>query len=146
VIVLADVARVAVLFLVNDAHGAVVVVVVAVRMFQTSVDEVIHVVAVRNLLVPAVRAVNVRRALDWIAAVGVDVADWNHVLVDVILVRVVQVAVVQVVDVAEVLDGRVTATRTVNVVVVGMFLALPRVRNVPAHRKLSFKLSGMAKQ
>ena len=79
-----------------------VVAVCAVRVMQVAVDEVVGVVAVRNGLVTAGRAVDVR---DVVAAAGVrrragirvGRAHCDDVLVDVRLVQVVQVAVVQVV-------------------------------------------------
>ena len=43
----------------HDVDGPVVVAVVAVRMVQMPVHEIIHVVAVRHRLVPAARAVHV---------------------------------------------------------------------------------------
>jgi len=80
----------------------VVVAVVAVRVVQVAADEVIDVVAVRHRLVPAALAVDVA---DLVAAAvvrrgtrgRVRGVDRQHVLVDVVAVRVVQVAVVQVV-------------------------------------------------
>jgi hypothetical protein len=77
-----------------------VVAMIAVRMMQPSVHEVIDVVAVRDGFVTAPRAVrmprtsHVRRALRRVC-----LADRQHMLIDVVVMRVVQVAVVQIVDV-----------------------------------------------
>jgi len=94
-----------------------------VRMVQVPVDEIVDVIAVRNRLVPAARAVPMtggvtgavvaaRRAFDRIGG-----ADAENVFVVVILVRAVQVAVVQVVDVTIMENGRVAAAGTVLMVV-----------------------------
>jgi len=102
--------------------------VVAVRMVQVPVHEVIDVVAVRDGLVAAAGAVLVigvvpaafvfRRAL-----VGILAADVNHVLVDVVLVRMVQVPVMQVIDVAVMNDRGMPAARAVNVVMIRVLFA-----------------------
>ena len=105
-----------------------VVAVLAVRVVQVTVDQVIEVVAVRHGLVPAVGPVDVgglvplasvaRRAVSGIGSVHLEA-----VLVRVIAVGVMEVAPVEVVDVISVLDGNVPAVGTVDVVVVGMLFA-----------------------
>jgi hypothetical protein len=77
-----------------------VVAMIAVRMMQSSVHEVIDVVAVRYGFVTATRAVgivprtsHVRHALRRVC-----LADRQHMLIDVVAMRVVHVAVVQIVD------------------------------------------------
>ena len=50
-------------------------------------------------------------------------ADFEHVLVDMVVMRLMQVAVVEVVDVAVVLDGRMPAVGAVDVIVVVMLVA-----------------------
>ena len=98
---------------------------IAVLVVQASVDQVVDVVAVRNRFVSAAGAVHVTRfvigaAVLGIAAVGVAVGDLDHVLVNVISMRVVKVPVVQVVDVVAVLDGDMAAPGTMLVGVVVM--------------------------
>jgi hypothetical protein len=108
----------------------VIVAVVAVRMMQAPVDDVIDVVAMWDCLVPAAGAVHVAALLArgdaLVAAVGVGLADLDHVFVvvqfAVDLVRMVQVAVVEIIDVVTMADGLVAATGTVLVIVVGMGL------------------------
>jgi hypothetical protein len=96
---------------------------IAVRMMQPSVHEVIDVVAMRNSLVSAARPMGVtgapglRRALHRIGGV-----DRDDMLVDMITVHVVQVAVVEVVDMAIVANRRMPAVWTVLVAMVGMVL------------------------
>lgn len=99
-----------------------VVAVVAVRMVQMPVHQIVGVVSVRYCGVPAVRAVAmtgvvltavvVRRAVGWVPG-----TDRQPVFVHVSVVRVMEVAVVKIVDMAVVPDRRVSAARTVLMVV-----------------------------
>jgi hypothetical protein len=99
---------------------AVVVAVVAVRVVQVAVDEVVDVVAVGDRFVAAAGAVHVA-GLVAAAARGAGVQPSGFlvgvtsrlVLVDVVTVRVMQVAVVQVVDVVAVPDRGVAAVGAV---------------------------------
>jgi hypothetical protein len=77
----------------------VVVAVVFVRVVQVPVDQVVDVVAVRDRLVTAALSVGVGRIAARVGRVAVRMVgvDLEHMLVDVVVVRVVQVAVVQVV-------------------------------------------------
>jgi hypothetical protein len=84
---------------------AVVVAVTPMGVMQVAVDEVVDVVPVRDRLVTAGRAVDVRLVVRAArvrrrACVGVGAADADTVLFDAAAVRVMQVPVVQVVDVA----------------------------------------------
>ena len=102
-----------------------VVAVVAVRMMQMAIDEVIDVVAMRHRFVAAARAMHVAGFVAVAVMVGgadvrVGGADGDGVFIDVVAVRVVQVAAVQVINVAFVCDGGVTAIRAVLVFVVGV--------------------------
>ena len=102
-----------------------VVAVVAVRVVQVPIDEVIDVVAMWHRFVTAAGAMDVSCFVAAAVVVGragvrVGGADGDAVFIDVVAVRVVQVAVVQVIDVAVVLDGGVAAARAVLVCVVGV--------------------------
>lgn len=99
-----------------------IVTVIAVRMVQVAVDEVVDVVAVRDRLVTAVGTVDVVGRV-CAACVGgaagrVSGVDVERVLFDSPRARVVQMPVVHVVDVVAVRDGGVSAARAVNVIVV----------------------------
>jgi hypothetical protein len=103
----------------------VIVAVVAVRVVQMAVDQIVDVVAVRHRLVAATRPVLVPRlvagaAVIGRAAVGIAGRHLDDVLVDVIAVGMVQVAVVQIVDVVAVANGAMTAVGTVLVRVIGV--------------------------
>ena len=94
-----------------------VVAVVAVRMVQPAVDQVVDVIAVRHGVVATARAVGV--TLMAAGRIGVAVRmlgiDPDHVLIDVILMRVMQMAVMEVVHVTLVANRRMTAAFPVDV-------------------------------
>ena len=109
----------------NDFHRAVVVAVVAVLVVQAAVYDVVGVVAVRHGFVAAAFAVDMAgTGLHGGAAVGVGGVYIEAVLVVVVVVLVVQVAVMDVVDVVAVFDGGVAAAFAVDVLVVGMGMAV----------------------
>jgi hypothetical protein len=94
----------------------VVVAVVAVRVVKVAGDAIIHVVAVRHRLMAATGTVHMARLVPTAtmvgsAAVGVRARHFDHMLVDMIFVRVVEVTVVQIVYVATVAHGGVSAAR-----------------------------------
>lgn len=101
-----------------------VVAVAVMRVMQVPFDQIVGMVAMRDLLVPAVRSVpmigSMGTAIVLVAAIGIPVVDRDPVFVDVAIVRVMQVAIVQVVDVAAVAHGHVAAARTVAMRMVGM--------------------------
>jgi hypothetical protein len=93
---------------------------IAVRMVQVAVDQIIDVVAMRHLWMSAVRtvsvcAVDLRRALR-----GIGRVDGDHMFIDVIFVHMMQMAVVKIVDMISMVDRGVPTTRTVLVGVIGM--------------------------
>jgi len=82
----------------------VVVAVVSMRMMEAAVDEVVDVVAMGNCFVPAARAMNMTGlvalvAVFWRAVIRVGRADFDRMLVDMILVGMMQMAVMQVIHV-----------------------------------------------
>jgi hypothetical protein len=100
----------------------VVVAVALVRMMEVAVDEEVDVVAVGDGLVAASRAVLVPTVMPAAGVIGraigrIRAADLDHVLVDVVAVRMVEVAVVEVVEVVAVCHRRMPAVRAVRMVV-----------------------------
>jgi hypothetical protein len=98
---------------------------IAMRMMEMAADAVIDMVGVRNRLVAAagtmdMTGVMAAAAMVRRAAVGVVAGYLDHVLVDMILMRMVEVAIVQIVDVAAVAHSGVATTRPVLVSMVGM--------------------------
>lgn len=102
-----------------------IVAVVAVRMVQVALDEVVHVVAVRHSFVAAARAMLVVGGMGLAvvvrsACVGILRAHFDRMLVIVALVGVMEVAVVQIVDVTVVFDSGVPAAGAVDMFMVLM--------------------------
>ena len=98
---------------------------IAVRMMEVAADAVIDMVGMRNRLVAAAGTMDMTgvvaaAAMVRRAAVGVVAGHLDHVLVDMILMRMVEVAIVQIVDVAAVAHSGVATTRPVLVSMVGM--------------------------
>jgi hypothetical protein len=78
----------------GQLHRPVVVAMIAMRMMQMPVHEVIDVIAMRNGFVPAARAMRVRAASLGSAVHGIGGADGDDMLVDMILMHVVEMPVV----------------------------------------------------
>lgn len=100
-----------------------IVAMVAVRMMEPALDEIVGVIAMRHGGMTAVRAVNVPGVMTRVpvlrrALVRVPVADLDRVLVNAVAVRAVQMAVMQIVDVVAVLDADMPAPGTM---MMGMF-------------------------
>ena len=95
---------------------------IAVRVVEVTVHEVVNVIAVRNGRMPTARTVDVVRivALAVVpgATVGVFARDVDDVLVVVVFMGAVQVPVMQVTNMVPVLDRDMPALRTVLVVMV----------------------------
>jgi hypothetical protein len=105
----------------------VLVAVISMGVMEMVPDEVVDVIAVRHALVTAVVGVCVLGVVLFAAMIrrtvlGMRRVDLDHVLIDVIAVRVMQMAVVQVVDVVAVLDGGVPAARPVLMGMLGVNL------------------------
>ena len=77
---------------------------IAMGMMQPSAHEVIDMVAMGHGFVPAGRAMLVRAARLRRALHGIGGIDWDHVLVDVILVHVVKMAVMEIIDMSFMAD------------------------------------------
>lgn len=110
---------------------AVIVAVVAVRMMQPAIDEVIDVVAMRDRFVPAAGAVDVTGLVPAAGrgvAIGIRSADLDDVFIDMIAMRMMQVPVVQIIDVPVVFHRSVAAAAAVSVVVIGVEFAVAHFR------------------
>jgi hypothetical protein len=93
-----------------------IVAVVAVRVVQVAVDQIIDMIAVRYRLVAAVRAVLValRMASALVvgrAAIGIGGADRHDMLIEMIFMRMMKVAVVKIVHMSLMPDSHVSAAR-----------------------------------
>lgn len=93
---------------------------VAVRVMETPIHEIVNVVAVRDCGVAAVRAMNMfcgvfRRGKTGRAVIGIPGADRNHMFIHMVAVRMVQMPVVKIIHMTFMFDGGMSATRTMNV-------------------------------
>jgi hypothetical protein len=109
----------------NDFHRTVIITVVAVGMVQVTVDEIIHMVAMRDRFVTAARSMNVSSIMSGAAMVGratirIIVAHFNAMFVYMIGVRMVKMAIMEIIHMAAVPDGNVTASGSMRVGVVGV--------------------------
>lgn len=108
----------------DDRHGPVIITVIAVRMVQMSVNEVIDMVPMWDGLMSTTRAVNMVRIVSaalvsWRASIRVRLGHLDRVLDDrSVVFHVMQVAVVKIVDVVTVLNAGMFTVGTVLVVVV----------------------------
>jgi hypothetical protein len=107
----------------------VVVAVVAVRMVQTAIDQIIEMIAVRHLLVSATLVIALARRRRTV--IRVCRVHRQDVLIVMAVVRRVQTAIVQVIDVAVMANARVSAVLAVDVLVI--------VVDFVAHATLSSK-------
>ena len=87
-----------------------------------AIHQIVHVVAMGNGFVPAVRPMNMARfvtaaAMRGCACVWVGLRDGDRVLIDMPLMGVVQMPVMEVVDVPVMHDGLVATVGSVNMVV-----------------------------
>jgi len=101
----------------RSLQRTVVIAMVSVRMVEMTIDEVVDVVAVDYRWVTATGSVDVALVVAGAfmagrAAVWIDCRYLQHAFIHMVAVNVVQVSVVQVVRMALMLDGEMTASRT----------------------------------
>jgi hypothetical protein len=109
----------------DNLKRPVIVAVIAMRVMQVTVDEIVDVVAMRHGFVAAAWTMNVIGAVTAAAMVrradgGVLVTDIDRMLVDMIAVRMMQMTVVQIIRVIAMADRDMAATRSMRMIVVGM--------------------------
>jgi hypothetical protein len=97
-----------------------VVAVIAVRMMQPALDQIVDVVAMRHGFMAAIRPVPVRCVVTagaefWIAAIRIAVTHGDDMLLGVAVLGMLKVAVIEVIDMAFVLHGEMAASGAVNV-------------------------------
>jgi hypothetical protein len=93
---------------VDDLYGPVIIAMVAMLMMQPAIDEIIHMVAMRHLLMPAAGAMDMPRFVPFMAvlrraAVRVLGCHFNDMLLDLVTFLVVQMSIMQIVDMIAVL-------------------------------------------
>lgn len=94
-------------------------------MVQMPVDKVIYMIAVRNGLMPATRPMN----MAWLmtaatmvrrATIGIAVADFDHVLINMVAMGMMKVAIMQIINVIAMAHRDVATSGTMNVIMVRM--------------------------
>jgi hypothetical protein len=101
---------------------------IAVRMMQMTIDQVVHMVTVRDWLMPAIRSMHVSGVMLgaivlWCALVRIMRAHVDHMLLnDAVISHVMQMAIVKIVSVITVTNRRMPAILAVDMsmVIVGM--------------------------
>jgi hypothetical protein len=114
----------------------VVVAVVAMRVVQVAVDQIVDVIAVRHRLMSATGPMLVSRLMAFAAvlgraAVGIGCRHFDHVLVDMVCVWVMQMPIVQVIDMITVAHGGMAAVLAVRMCVIGVVRFLARRHGRP---------------
>jgi hypothetical protein len=97
---------------------------IAVRMVQASIDQIINMIPVGNGLMAAARAMPMlglmsRSSMLWIAPIGICRANFNHVFFGAPVVNMLQMTVVEIIDVVLVTNGNMTTSRTVHMRLIG---------------------------
>jgi hypothetical protein len=106
----------------GQLHGPVIIAMIAVRMVQPTVHEIVDMVTVRHLFVSAVWSVCVCAVDFRRAAHGICGGDRDGMFVHVILMHMVKMAVVKIIHVAVMANRGVPAFRTMLMRVIGMML------------------------
>jgi hypothetical protein len=101
-----------------NLYGAMIVAMVAVRMVEFAVDQVVDVIAVRHRFMAAAGTVFMLRIMPRLVAevmtlVGIRLANGKNVFLQLVAFLVTEMTIDQEIDVAIVLNRRVTATGTV---------------------------------
>ena len=103
---------------------------IPMRMMQPAADQVIHMVAVRNRLMSAIRTMNMFRFVPRggvRASVGIGLADADDVFIHMVAMHVMKVSFVQIIGVAFMFNGGVSAPGTVLVGMILMFIAVTHI-------------------
>jgi hypothetical protein len=114
-----------------------IVAVIAVRMMQVAVDQIVDMIAMRHRLMPAAGTMHMSRIVSGAAMigrahVGIDSRYFDHMLVDVIPVHMMKMPIVEIIDMIAMPYRRVSAIRTMLMgVVLMMWMAAFRHGIVP---------------
>ena len=97
---------------------------IAVRVVQASIDQIINMTPVGNSLMATARAMLMLRimpgsAMLWVAPIGICRADFNHVFFSAPVVNMLQMTVVEIIDVVLVANANMATSRTVHMRLIG---------------------------
>lgn len=109
----------------NNLKRPVIVAMVAMRMMEMSINQIVHMVAMRNSGVATIRAMNMLRRVfvggkTRSAFAGIGRINSNRMFVHMVAVRMMQVAVVKIIHMAFMVHRRVSAIGTVDVRMIRM--------------------------
>lgn len=101
-----------------------IVAVIAVRMVEASVDQVIKVIPMRNRLMAAARTMVMRLIMSgstmlWVAPIRIRGANFNHVFISAPRFHMLQMAMVEIINVILMLNGKMAAARTMQMRLIG---------------------------
>ena len=102
----------------DDLDRAVIVAMIAMRMVQAAIDQIIDVIAMGHRLMAAIRPMHMAgimalAGLAVVAAVRVLGADLDDMLIDMIAMRVMEVPIVKIIHMVAMADGGMAAILTV---------------------------------
>ena len=112
--------------LTNHLKWSVVVAVIAVWMMQSAINQVVHVIAMRNGSVTAIGTMNVLPVVAFRterALVGIRGTDGDGMFVHVVAVRMMQMAIVKIIHVPIVHDGDMSAIFAMDMRMIGVRFA-----------------------
>jgi hypothetical protein len=116
----------------------VIVAMVAMRMMQVVINQIIHMVSMRHRLVAASWSMHVAWVVSGTAMlrstlVGIRRGNLDDVFIDVVAMDMMEMPVVQIVDMAPMMDGCMPATRAVNMRMIGLLgvHGMPRFARPP---------------
>jgi len=102
----------------------VIVAVIAVRVMEATIDQVIKVVPMRNRLMATARAMPMRLIMSGstmlrVTPIGIRGANFNHVFISAPLFHMLQMAMVEIINMILMLNGNVAAARTMHMRLIG---------------------------
>ena len=103
---------------------------VAMRMMQPAFNKIVHMISVRDGLVPATRSVDVLGRITFCAlgaAVGMRVIHFDHMFVNMISVNMMEMSIMQIIHVTLMFDGNMPAIRSMLVRVIRVLGAIVHI-------------------
>ena len=126
----------------RDSYRSLIIAMVAMRIVEMPVDQVIDMLSMRDCFMAAVRAMHVLPSVS-LAPVGRRAAfrivprDGEYVLIDMVIMRVMQVSVMQVTNVIIVHDARMAALRAVRMGMIFMLRQVTIAHRRSLHKKMN---------
>jgi hypothetical protein len=104
----------------DHRQWTVIIAMIAMRMVQVSINQIIDVVPMWNRLMTAARPMPMRRIMSattvlWRTSIGIRCSYFDYVFIDTPVMHMMQMAVVEIIDVALMSNRDMTAAWTVDV-------------------------------